>query len=502
MVYRADQDTDGVWELYSAPIAGGSFVKLSGSMPSYGDALQFRFSPDSQYVLYTADQETDGLRELYSVPLTGGTPVKLNGPVTGNMYFSSISISPNSQRVVFVAHYEAVSGHHLYSVPIDGGTRVMLSEERSYPVIVRPGFLITPDSSRVVYRADQQTEDVDELYSVPITGGTPTKLNGSINSIGGDVKPGFQLTSDGSRVLYLADLEEAAMIDLYSVPIAGGGPVRLNHTLSVSWAVERFEISADDQWVVYEFDGDVHDLYSVPVAGGTQTRLMDAPTSGGWAIIPDSSRVAWMAEFTLPSWVELYSVPITGGSPTTLNGPLTPLLGNVHDFEFLPEGSGVIYHADQFDTVNELYASLFVPGADLRMRKRVTPAESIVPGEPLTYTLTFSNTGQLTATGVVVTDTVPPALSDLSFQTSDAVLEQTGSVPDYRWRVSDLATGQGGVITITGVVSPTLRPGTIITNTATIGGDAPEDEYERNRSTVTVIAADKHIVYLPLVLRQ
>ncbi|MGD2158308.1 MAG: hypothetical protein PVG32_15630 [Anaerolineales bacterium] len=498
VVYRADQDTNGVRELYSAPISGGSFAKLSGSMPSDGDVANFRFSPDSQYVLYTADQETDGLRELYSVSLTGGTPVKLNGSVDGNMYFSSISVSLDSQWVVFVAHYEAVSGHHLYTVPIDGGTPIMLSEERSYPVRVRGDFLITPDSSRVVYRADQETEDDDELYSVPITGGTPTKLNGPINSIAGDVKSGFQLTSDGSRVLYRADLEETAMYDLYSVSVEGGDAIRLNYTPNGHWNVYCFDISPDNQWVVWGCSS--HDLYSVPVTGGMPTWLMEASSNGHWEISPDSSRVAWMAEFTLPGWVELFAVSITGGSLFQLNVPLDPLLGNVTGFEFLPDGSGVIYRADQHDTVDELFASLFVPGADLGIQKNVESATSVAAGQPLTYQLTISNTGELAASGVIISDTIPSELTDLSFDYGGIELTQIGSTP-YRWQVQDLAPGEGGVITITGILDPALSDGVDIINTATISSETPDDNYGDNEAQVNVRVKSGLQNYLPYLAK-
>ena len=41
-------------------------------------------------------------------------------------------------------------------------------------------FDISPDGSRVVYRADQDADGVTELYSVPIAGSPVTKLNGAL----------------------------------------------------------------------------------------------------------------------------------------------------------------------------------------------------------------------------------------------------------------------------------------------------------------------------------
>ena len=81
VVYRADQDTNGVDELYSVPIGGGTPVKLNDLLVADGDVHSFRISPDSSRVVYLADQDTDEVDELYSVPINGDMPVKLNGPL-------------------------------------------------------------------------------------------------------------------------------------------------------------------------------------------------------------------------------------------------------------------------------------------------------------------------------------------------------------------------------------------------------------------------------------
>ena len=46
------------------------------------------------------------------------------------------------------------------------------------------GIQFSPDGSRVLYLADQDTDEVDELYSVPAAGGTPVKLNSALPSGG------------------------------------------------------------------------------------------------------------------------------------------------------------------------------------------------------------------------------------------------------------------------------------------------------------------------------
>ena len=41
VVYNADQDTDGVREMYSVPIMGGTSVKLNATLPALGSISEF-----------------------------------------------------------------------------------------------------------------------------------------------------------------------------------------------------------------------------------------------------------------------------------------------------------------------------------------------------------------------------------------------------------------------------------------------------------------------------
>ena len=182
VVYLADQDTDEVVELYSVPSGGGAAVKLNGPLPTGGgvSSAGLTFSPDSSRVLYRADQDTDGVDELYSVPSGGGAAVKLNGALVanGDVYSYGFQFSPDSSRVLYLADQDTDGVYEIYSVPIGGGAAVKLNGPLSMESDVSSGGLqFSPDSARVLYRADQDTDGVCELYSVPIGGGATVKLN-------------------------------------------------------------------------------------------------------------------------------------------------------------------------------------------------------------------------------------------------------------------------------------------------------------------------------------
>ena len=102
---------------------------------------------------------------------------------------------------------------------------------------------------------------------------------------------------------------------------------------------------------------------------------------------------------------------------------------------------------------------------DLSLTKSITPIIA-VPGQAITYTLVYSNLGPHPASGVLITDQVSTGLSGTSYASSGAHITPTGSV-DYAWQVENLAPGQGGIITITGVVN-TEASNTVFTNTASI----------------------------------
>jgi hypothetical protein len=90
------------------------------------------------------------------------------------------------------------------------------------------------------------------VYSVPLVGGTPgIKMNSNLVS-GGDVSI-FQISPDGTRVVYGADQDAFTRLELYSVSINGptGSAIKLNGPLVANGEVNDFQISPDSRRVVY-----------------------------------------------------------------------------------------------------------------------------------------------------------------------------------------------------------------------------------------------------------
>ena len=104
--------------------------------------------------------------------------------------------------------------------------------------------------------------------------------------------------------------------------------------------------------------------------------------------------------------------------------------------------------------------------ADVFVDKTVSNA-TILPGQPITYTLNFGNNGSDIAFNTMITDVVPAEVQNLTIVNSGIAITPTGIVP-YAWQVGDMAVGEGGTITITAIISPELMIETTIVNTVEI----------------------------------
>jgi len=361
------------YELFSAPVAGGSATKLNPDLAPGREITHFKISPDGTQVVYRADQNTAGVFGLFSVPITGGSAVQLNSLPSFADVGSQIVISPDSTRVVYPADANTDGIFELFSVPITGATpAVRLNSNLASTGNNATGistFFISPDSARVIYRAEQNTDDVFELFSVPITGGIPERLNGDL-SLGTEIAAAYSVSPDSTQVLYLAAQNSTAE-ELFAVSITGGTALRLNAELPAwSSGVFRYRVSPDGTQVVYSLRQGLHnerELYSVPISGGSAVRLKSQIQSGGnlgqqYRFSPNGTHVVYEADQVIgtsasSSINELYSVPVTGGSPVKLSETQTSGFGVADSrFGFTHDGTHVLYIADPFeDYLDELF---------------------------------------------------------------------------------------------------------------------------------------------------
>ncbi len=153
----------GIGRLFGVPAAGGDALVLN---PSGSDVVDFEVSPTGDRVVYRAELEAFGEFNLYSVPSQGGDWVRLSGPLTSGGEIEEFTIGPKGERVIYLADQRTLGTVELFGAPIAGGGWVRLSGGlTSGGDVVEARF--TADGDWVIYNADQVFDGWQVLYRVP-----------------------------------------------------------------------------------------------------------------------------------------------------------------------------------------------------------------------------------------------------------------------------------------------------------------------------------------------
>jgi uncharacterized repeat protein (TIGR01451 family) len=138
------------------------------------------------------------------------------------------------------------------------------------------------------------------------------------------------------------------------------------------------------------------------------------------------------------------------------------------------------WYNDQIDTYllfGDPALRLNVVPSDVSLTQAVAAPAIVLPGSEITYTLTFTNAGLATARHVVIDNVLSSALNVLDIAaTGSIVVTRTGSF--LTWDVADLATGAGGIITITATISETFSG--VLVNPVTITTSAVDSDAGNN----------------------
>ncbi|MFQ5419799.1 MAG: Ig-like domain-containing protein, partial [Anaerolineae bacterium] len=117
----------------------------------------------------------------------------------------------------------------------------------------------------------------------------------------------------------------------------------------------------------------------------------------------------------------------------------------------------------------------------------MTKAVDTNPGvsEPITYTLSFANTGTAMLPRLTITDFIPAQVVQPLTISSSVTITDISSDGLGIWQVHNLAPGAGGVITVSSMLTAALPRGTF-TNTAVIASPAAESNTANNTAKIGV----------------
>ena len=144
-----------------------------------------------------------------------------------------------------------------------------------------------------------------------------------------------------------------------------------------------------------------------------------------------------------------------------------------------------------------------MPLIDLAIRKQVLP-QTALPGAAITYTLVYTNASNRVAQGVVISDPLPIELQITGFSFWGPALTPVAGSESFAWQVADLAPGEGGRITVTAILSPTLTSAMVLTNTAIITAPLegwPEDNAGQAVLQVILPPAYDWRIWLAVIMR-
>lgn len=152
-------------------------------------------------------------------------------------------------------------------------------------------------------------------------------------------------------------------------------------------------------------------------------------------------------------------------------------------------GDGIVEGGEQCDDGNTVSsdgcsATCQIELADLVITKSATP-NPVKVNKPLTSTLTITNNGPATATGVTVTDTLPYLATLVSASASQGSCSGTGPV---LCNLGDMANGAIATVTLV-VTSKKKGKESLITNTASVTGNEVDPNMSNNTATVTTTVA-------------
>jgi uncharacterized repeat protein (TIGR01451 family) len=124
--------------------------------------------------------------------------------------------------------------------------------------------------------------------------------------------------------------------------------------------------------------------------------------------------------------------------------------------------------------------------------KQISPSSNLLPGQPLTFTLPFSNPTTASVSNVNIADTVPSSVSNVTVATDldpGTTLVQTGNAPNLTWSVTGVLDPLSeNTIFVFGVVNPQLNVDTVIHNTVEISGSNGVNQINRSaQASATVV---------------
>lgn len=449
------------------------------------------------YLLTTTHNNTDGNNGLPSVINSGSLTINGNSSIIQRSGGDAFRIFHNAAGATLTLNELTITGGGLATTPAEGNALynrgTLILRNSTIQGNIGGGF---DSRGGAIYNSGGSLT----VEFTTISGNTATNGGGIYNNEGtvimrNSTVSGNTATSQGGGILNISQDGADSTVSLFNVTVTNNGAATdgagilnfdllgtaTNVRVSFKNSIIADNITAADcknktATVSEIFDSTAgHNLDSDGSCfAGSGTYLTGTPRQ-------TASPNLGSLQINLPSPISVATHALLSGSPAIDSGRC--------DFSLDQRGQS------RPDTVSSFcdmgaYESGLVGQTDVTISKSVQPAMPVVPGETITYTLSYTNQGFAGATGVLINDTIPLTVTGISFNSSGPSITDTTITPSYVWTVTDLSPGDSGTITVIGQVSSTLSSDTIFNNQATIATTSVDTNTVNNSSSLVPVNVD------------
>lgn len=328
LAYTADEDSEGVVELYALAPDGGDKRKLSAALNTNQDVSAFAWAPDGTAVAYRAGSSAHS--DLFAAAANGSANWLLSAGVTNpGVDADTFSWAPDTQAVAYTVLDTMRSTSLLYVVAANGGGNTLISTN-----VPDSGqtiwFKWSPDAAKLMFAADPENDGSQALFTANASGGGLVELTN-----GGNLSVGSALTRwspDGTRIALPVDLNTPGTFDLFVATTDGSSMANLTDLEPVNGALIDVRWSPDATQLVYRtLDLGTSQIATVATEadGANRTVLDTSATDATLLLAPqwllDGDTLAFVSDTATPTLAQLY-VSSPEGPPTAVSGEFQALL--------------------------------------------------------------------------------------------------------------------------------------------------------------------------------
>ncbi len=343
------------YDLFSVRLDGsGAEVQVNDTVPATSDVVFEQSVPDGTQVLYRIESK------LYVADLdAAGTQTRVDQLPAGGRA-SSWSALPDSSRAIYIGVPNFTgqvfgSPSYLYSSSLDSpGSEFRISTEPVRDVLgAIQGYDLTDDGSRIIYRGFLTEYEQVDLYAASTTQ-PDTQIQLNINNTGGGVNRVEHITADGSRVVYSGALDVPGKTELYSASTSlAASQVRVNGPIADGTDISFLSMSSDDVSVFYakqSLQASERAIFQAAIDASEPESQLISIAEGqlirDFQVTEDGGYVLLRSLTTYDgvSREALLAIPLDGSPPIRLS-PLVPDRGGVTEVNLVDSQDTVVFIA-------------------------------------------------------------------------------------------------------------------------------------------------------------